>query len=152
MVANKSVTMDESWESAETNTHQDHVIAHVVGTTILGYFLLADAIHLLLDIGFMWKIYSDAEMGLLPHPVAVPELQVPDDERKQIAFEIDARLRGVDEAAKFRTLQLLTSECLIEEVEMFFGQGKKKLILRGEQSDVELELQDDAISLKEVQK
>lgn len=44
--------MDETWEPAETNTHQDHVIAHVIGSTVLGYLILADAIHLLLDIGF----------------------------------------------------------------------------------------------------
>ena len=28
-----------SWTLAETNTHQDHVIAHVIGATPLGHFV-----------------------------------------------------------------------------------------------------------------
>ena len=27
------------WTVAETNTHQDHVIAHVIGATVVGYFV-----------------------------------------------------------------------------------------------------------------
>jgi len=146
--------MNELWEPFETNTHQDHVIAHVLGTSVLGYFILADAIHLLLDIGFLWKIYADAEMGLLPHPVAVAELEISDDERKQIAADIDRRLSSIDELSQFSKLKLLANECLIEEVEIFAREQKKKLILRGEQADVELSLsaQDDSIELHQSQK
>jgi hypothetical protein len=154
MVANWDLTMNELWEPVETNTHQDHVIAHVIGASVLGYFILADAIHLLLDIGFLWKIYADAEMGLLPHPVAVAELKITDDERKQIAADIDLRLGTPDETARCSRLQPLAIECLIEEVEIFEQDGKKKLTLKGEQSDLELEMsqQDQSISLNEIQK
>ena len=62
-----------NWTDCETNTHQDGVIAHVIGATILGHFILDETAFLLLDIGFLWNIYLDAEMGLLPHPVAIGE-------------------------------------------------------------------------------
>ena len=62
------------WELAETNTHQDHVIAHVIGATVLAHFILDETAYLLLDIGFIWNIYLDGEMGLVPQSVAVAEL------------------------------------------------------------------------------
>ena len=55
--------MNADWHSRETTTHQDHVIAHVVGARVLGYFILDEALHLLLDIGFVWMVFLDGEMG-----------------------------------------------------------------------------------------
>lgn len=146
--------MDETWAPAETNTHQDHVIAHVIGSTVLGYLVLADAIHLLLDIGFIWKIYADAEMGLLPHPVAVAELEVTDDERQEIMADIDLRLRLAVDPTGFKRLRVITSECLIEQVELFAREEKKKLVMSGEESNLELEMSalDESISITETQK
>ena len=146
--------MDEAWAPAETNTHQDHVIAHVIGSTVVGYLVLADAIHLLLDIGFIWKIYADAEMGLLPHPVAVAELEVTDNEREQLAADIDLRLRLAGDPTAFKRLRVTKSECLIEQVELFAKDEMKKLILFGEESNLELEMsaEDDSISVRESQK
>jgi hypothetical protein len=146
--------MNEAWEPAETNTHQDHVIAHVVGSTVLGYLVVADAIHLLLDIGFIWKIYTDAEMGLLPHPVAVAELEVMDAERQQIAADIDLRLRIADDPAAFKRLRVFSSECLIEQVELFAKKEMKKLILLGEGANLELEMSalEESISITETPK
>jgi hypothetical protein len=63
-----------SWTVAETNTHQDHVIAHVIGATPLGHFIWDETAYLLLDIGFLWNIYLDMEMGLVPQSLAVAEL------------------------------------------------------------------------------
>ena len=54
-----------TWTAAETNTHQDHVIAHVIGATPLGHFILDETAYMLLDIGFIWNIYLDMEMGLV---------------------------------------------------------------------------------------
>ena len=117
--------MTESWESADTTTHQDHVIAHVIGTTVLGYLLQPDAVHLLLDIGFIWKIYVDGEMGMLPHPVAVAEIDLTEDERKQIAADIDSLLRDGSDANPLGILKTFTVDCRIEEVE-FFRNGRAK--------------------------
>ena len=63
------------WKPAETNTHQDHVIAHVIGASVLGHFVWDETAYLLLDIGFIWNIYLDAEMGLVPETLAMSELR-----------------------------------------------------------------------------
>ena len=65
-----------SWTAAETNKHQDHVIAHVIGATPLEYFIHDETAYVLLDIGFIWNIYLDMEMGLVPERLAMSELDV----------------------------------------------------------------------------
>lgn len=65
-----------AWTVAETNKHQDHVIAHVIGATPLHYFIWDETAYLDLDIGFIWNIYLDMEMGLVPHRLAMSELGV----------------------------------------------------------------------------
>ncbi|HEX6047594.1 MAG TPA: hypothetical protein VFZ22_24100 [Pyrinomonadaceae bacterium] len=63
------------WKPAETNTHQDHVIAHVIGASVLGHFVWDETAYLRLDIGFIWNIYLDGEMGLVPETLATSELR-----------------------------------------------------------------------------
>ena len=65
-----------TWITAETNKHQDHVIAHVIGATPLEYFIHDETAYVLLDIGFIWNIYLDIEMGLVPERLAMSELDV----------------------------------------------------------------------------
>jgi head-tail adaptor len=93
-------------------------------------------------------------MGLLPHPVAVAELEVTDNEREQIAADIDLRLRLADDPTAFKRLRVTTSECLIEQVELFAKDEMRKLILFGEESNLELEMsaKDDSLSVRESQK
>jgi hypothetical protein len=99
------------WTTAETNKHQDHVIAHVIGATPLEYFIHDETAYLLLDIGFIWNIYLDMEMGLVPERLAISELGV------------DAEL-----------LQRTNVECgPIESVEMFEDDQERRLVLNGEQ-------------------
>lgn len=132
--------MDELWVAKNTTTHQDHVIAHVIDTTVLGYLVVADAVHLLLDIGFIWKVYVDGEMGLLPHPVAVTELEVPNDEQKEIAADVDLLLRDGTGAQPLVRLTALTSACVIKEVEILEKPGETRVIVLGEESNLELEM------------
>jgi len=80
------------WSEKDTTTHQDHVIAHVLGATVLGYFIHDEALYVLLDIGFIWMIYVDGEMGLLPHPVAVGELDAGEEKRSEIQSDIELLL------------------------------------------------------------
>ena len=68
-----------TWTPLETNTHQDHVIAHVIGATPLGHFIWDETAFILLDIGFIWNIYLDLEMGLVPHSVAIAELDADEE-------------------------------------------------------------------------
>ena len=81
--------MNTAWLPKDTTTHQDHVIAHVVGATVLGYFIVDEALYILLDIGFIWMVFLDGEMGLLPHPVVVSELQIASAIKEEIKADID---------------------------------------------------------------
>ena len=105
------------WTTAETNTHQDHVIAHVIGATPLGHFILDETAYLLLDIGFIWNIYLNMEMGLVPHPMAITELEADESVKSELRSDIDRLMRGetpvrmkaVDNATPIETIDLLES-------------------------------------------
>ena len=100
-----------TWITAETNKHQDHVIAHVIGATPLGHFIHDETAYVLLDIGFIWNIYLDLEMGLVPQRLALTEL-------------------GVD-VESFETIV----ECgPIESVEVYEDDQERRLVLHCEHS------------------
>ena len=84
--------MTNTWQPEETSTPQDHVIAHVVGATVLGYFVFAEALLVLLDMGFVWTIYVDGSMALLPHPIAIAELDAANAVREEIKVDRDLLL------------------------------------------------------------
>ncbi len=106
-----------AWTVAETNKHQDHVIAHVIGATPLSYFIHDETAYVLLDIGFIWNIYLDIEMGLVPERMALSEL-------------------GVDEELLERT----SVECgPIESVELFEDGQERRLVLNCEQGSLIVE-------------
>ena len=99
-----------TWTAAETNKHQDHVIAHVIGATPLGHFIHDETAYVLLDIGFIWNIYLDMEMGLVPQVMALSEL-------------------GVDEES-FQTTDV---ECgPIESIELLEDDQERRLVLNCE--------------------
>ncbi|HEU4870910.1 MAG TPA: hypothetical protein VFT08_08680 [Pyrinomonadaceae bacterium] len=107
-----------SWTVAETNTHQDHVIAHVVGATPLGHFIWDETAYILLDIGFIWNIYLDMEMGLVPQSLAITEVN---------------ELRAfVDQAND-------TSTGPIESVELFENGDERRLVLNCESGKLLIE-------------
>lgn len=125
--------MDE-WTQAETSTHQDHVIAHVIGATVLGYLVLDETLHLLLDIGFIWTIYLDGQMVLLPRSAAIAELDVEAEVRQEIGREADMLERCDIEGLRHLSPALV--ECLIKEVEFFADDERRKLVLVGESNDL----------------
>ena len=131
-------SMNNGWEEAATTTHQDHVIAHVIDTTVLGYLVLQDAIHLLLDIGFIWKIYVDGEMGLLPHPVAVAELELEEELLAQLKLDIDWLLKSHGEAQPLSSLVPLKTRFPLNEVQLFVRGDERKLVLAGETETIEI--------------
>ena len=106
------------WKSAETNTHQDHVIAHVIGATVLRYLVWDETAYLLLDIGFVWNIYLDAEMGLLPEALALAELKLEED---------------------LRRWQELPQPSPIESVDLFESEDGRRLVLNCEAASITLE-------------
>jgi hypothetical protein len=124
----------QEWIPAETTTHQDHVIAHVIGATVLGYFVLDESLHILLDMGFVWTIYLDGQMVLLPQSAAIGELEVDADVRQEISREVDRLERG--EIHELNHLTPAPVECLIKEVGFFACDDLRKFVLTGETGDM----------------
>src|SRR6266702_5949826 len=102
------------WQETETTTHQDHVIKHVIGATVLGWVIAGEAAHLLLDIGFLWTIYLDGEMNLLPQGVAIAELDADDltaADRTELAFDAQLLLAEGREASGLKRFTAAPFEC-----------------------------------------
>lgn len=131
--------MIEEWVAADTNTHQDHVIAHVIGATVIGYFILDETLHVLLDIGFVWSMFVDGEMGLLPHPVASAELAVSNETRSEIQADIDNLLAHKLHAEQLRHLTQPQGECVITEVNFFASGERRRLVVTGEEASITIE-------------
>ena len=126
-----------TWTPSETNTHQDHVIAHVIGATPLGHFIHDETAYVLLDIGFIWNIYLDGEMGLVPQPVTVTELDADDKTKSELRTEIDLLSQG-----KPGTLSHMTRveyAGAIEAVELFESEDGRRLVLTCEEENVVIE-------------
>lgn len=100
-----------TWTPAQTNTHQDHVIAHVIGATPLGHFIWDETAYLLLDIGFVWNIYLDGEMGLVPQSLAINELEADDTKKSELRSYVDQWMQsGNQEASPIESIELFESE------------------------------------------
>lgn len=127
-----------NWTPKDTTTHQDHVIAHVLGATLLGYFVFEETLYVLLDIGFIWTIFLDGEMGLLPHPVAVSELEIGEETKEQIKGDIDVLLSdGATES--LLQLHLPPVPCQIKEVSFSAGGERRRLLIAGEDANLTIE-------------
>ena len=125
-----------TWTAAETKRHQDHVIAHVVGATPLGHFVWDETAYLLLDIGFIWNVYLDMEMGLLPHPVTIAELDADDTIKSELRTDVDLLLQGGENPARIKCVEHPTP---IESVELFESENGRRLVLICEQGSLVIE-------------
>jgi hypothetical protein len=99
-----------TWTTAETNTHQDHVIAHVIGATPLGHFIWDETAYLVLDIGFIWNIYLDMEMGLVPQTLAITELEADEAKKSELRSYVDQLTEGVESVGPIQSVELSESE------------------------------------------
>ena|SRR2546427_9378952 len=129
------------WTTIETSTHQDHVIKHVLGATVLGWCIAGEAAHLLLDIGFLWTVYLDGEMNLLPQGVAISELEggeLTSADRTELAFDADMLLAEGREATDLKRFTAAPVECLITSVEFLSANSDRRLVVNGEQAKIEV--------------
>lgn len=136
-----------AWESQETNTHQDHVIAHVIGATVFGYFIFDETAFLLLDIGFIWNIYLDGEMGLLPHPVAIAELETDEVTKAQLQNAVDLMLQQ-REQFKCSLLKALPGSTPIQTIDFFVRENSRRLLMACEQGSIVVETSLDTCEVK----
>jgi hypothetical protein len=128
-----------TWTPRDTTTHQDHVIAHVIDATVRGYFVFDEALYILLDIGFVWTIFLDGEMSLLPHPVAVGELEVEAAAREQIKADIDILLSDNPSLDELAQLKPAPVHCRITAVSFFASGEERRLVLAGEGASLAIE-------------
>lgn len=135
-----------SWTEVETSTHQDHVIKHVIGATVLGWCLAGEAAHFLLDIGFLWTIYLDGEMNLLPQGVAVAELEGDDvsaADRTELAFDADLLLSEGRHASGLKKFIAADVECLIQSVDLLASDTARRMLVHGERATISAEMSPD---------
>jgi hypothetical protein len=130
-----------NWIESETTKHQDHVIAHVLGATVLGWFIAGEAAHFLLDMGFLWTIYLDGEMNLLPQGVAIAELdadEITSADKNEVAFDAQLLLSEGREATGLKRFTAAPVECLITSVECFAAESDRRIVVNGEEARIEV--------------
>ena len=131
-----------SWTEIETSTHQDHVIKHVLGATVLGWFVAGDAAYFVLDIGMLWTVYVDGEMNLLPQGFGIAELE--GDEitgalRTELAAEVDLLSQKGRDVQGLKRFTAAPVECLITSVEVFGEDDRRMIMIRGESAGLKIE-------------
>ena len=131
--------MTSEWTPLETSTHQDHVIAHVIGATVLGYFKAEEALRLLLDMGFIWTIFVDGEMGLLQSGFAIKELSLEREEKARLLSDIQLLDTQGRDAVGLSAIVPAPVECLIEEVEFYGRDEQRRLLIKGEDGSIAVE-------------
>jgi hypothetical protein len=130
------------WQEVDTTTHQDHVIKHVLGATVLGWFVAGEAAHLLLDMGFVWTIYLDGEMNLLPQGVALTELdgdEINAIDKSELTFDAELLLSEGRHATGLKRFVAAPVECLIQTVEVLALNSKRRVALHGEAGTITVE-------------
>ena len=131
-----------TWTEVETSTHQDHVIKHVIGATVLGWVVAGEAAHFLLDIGFLWTIYLDGEMNLLPQGVALAELDgddVSSADRAELVFDADLLLSEGRQASGLKRFVPASVRCVIDSVDVHERDSQRKLLIRGDSATITIE-------------
>jgi hypothetical protein len=126
--------MSEGWQEISTTTHQDHVIAHVLGAKILAYFTYDETLYLVLDMGFIWIIYLDCQMVLLPGSVGFREIDVDAQIKATLLEELDRVYSG-------EALSLLTplrSECVLREARIMAREEERRLLLLSDEGGWEV--------------
>lgn len=123
--------MTSEWVPVETGKHQDHVIAHVLGTTVLGYFEFNQAAHLLLDIGFIWTIFADGEMGLLTQSLAIDELELDPSAKAELLADVQL-LHDGDDPGTLTRISPAPADCLVEEVGFSAHSYRRRIVIRAE--------------------
>ena len=139
--------MTSPWTPQDTTNHQDHVIAHVLGATFLGHFVFDEALYVLLDIGFIWTIFLDGEMGLLPHPVAVSELAIDAEAKQELKGDIDLLLSDVA-AEKLLRFRASPVRCQINDVSFWANGERRRLLLSGEDDNLTIETSLEAATIE----
>ena len=130
-----------NWIELETSTYQDHVIKHVLGATVLGWIVIEDAMHVLLDVGLLWTIYVNAEMSLMAQSVAIEDLESDELNRDEVSRLTSDAQRLISEGREALNLERFTGapvECAIIAVEVYAAGSQRRIVIAGETADIEV--------------
>lgn len=133
-----------------TTRYQDHVIAHLLGTMPLGYFVIEDAAYLLLDIALIWTVYTSGEMGLMTQAAVIGDLEVEESVKVELFADAERLQRG--ETEKLERMRPMPAECLIRDVKIYARGERRRVLIEGELATLAIESlpQTGEITLKEV--
>ena len=130
------------WVELETSTYQDHVIKHVLGATVLGWVVIDDAMHVLLDVGLLWTIYVNAEMSLMAQGVAIQDLESETLSRSEVQQLSSDAQRLISEGREATDLARFISapvECTITSVDVFAFNDQRRIVIVGESAQIKIE-------------
>jgi hypothetical protein len=100
-----------------------------------------------LDIGFLWTIYLDGAMNLLPQGVAIPELDADElngADKATLAFDAELLLNQGREATGLKRFTAAPIECLIEAVDIQDSNSRRRVLIQGEMENLNVESSIDA--------
>jgi hypothetical protein len=122
--------MTQEWSHISTSRYQDHVIAHVLGATALGYFFIADCACVLLDIALIWTIYTSGEMALMPQSVVISDLEAGEDVKSELLEDAERLHSG--ETESLARMIALPPNFLITDVKLYAHKGRRLVALEAE--------------------
>ena len=130
--------MLHEWSPLATSRYQDHVIAHVVGATGLGYFIIDDAAYVLLDIALIWTIYTSGEMALMPQAVVISDLEVDEDVKMELYADAERLHRGETEEPLAR-MSPMPEGCLVGDVKIYARGERRRVVVEAEETGFAVE-------------
>src|SRR6185503_4129217 len=131
-----------NWTELEISTYQDHVIKHVLGATVLGWVVIEDAMHVLLDVGLLWTIYINAEMSLMAQGVAIQDLEsetVSTSEVAQLSSDAERLISEGRETTELARFVSAPVECTITSVDVFASDDHRRILIAGESAGIKIE-------------
>jgi hypothetical protein len=131
--------MSSEWSPLETTAYQDHVIAHVLGATVLGYFEDDQAAHVLLDIGFFWTIYVDGDMALVLQSLAIKEFELAEEIRTALFADVQSLHGGLADDESLLRMRPVPAGALIKEVGLYALEDRRRILIECEKSKLLIE-------------
>ena len=135
-----------TWTELETSTYQHHVIQHVIGATVLGWFIAEDAVHFVLDVGLLWTVYVNAEMNLMALFVAIEDLEseeLPKSLIDELMSDAQTLIDQGREASGLKRFTAASVGCLVEEVNLFGADAQRRIAIQGEVGTIEIRTSTD---------
>jgi hypothetical protein len=103
---------------------------------VLGFFELEQAAHFSLDIGFIWTIFLDGEMGLVPQTMAINELELSAAAKTEFSADLHALHTDGCDAVGLKRLELVPAGCLITDVGFHQRESQRRLVITGEEVSI----------------